>query len=92
MTTDAMIKSIHNFGLDPVYAYLDFTQVRDQNSTWDIRGFVTYIDNYLIETSGGERTKLKELGCQIMGKQPNAFSTRMIRMELISFILSQQIK
>lgn len=92
MSTDIMIETIQQFGLDPIYAYLDFSQIRGQNPTWNIHGFVTYIDNYLIENSGGKRSKLNQLGYQIMGRYPTAFSMRMIRMELISFLLSQQLK
>lgn len=74
------------FDLLPVTEYFDSRTLNKENNQ-NIRGYIWYLDRYLIEKSGGRRSALTVLGARLTGTKPTAFSMRLMRMEIISDIL-----
>lgn len=89
MSDPEMIDTFQKFGLSPIGEYLDIRTLNVGDNNWAIRGFIRYIDRYLIERSGGKRSELVKLGKEINGKEPSAFSIRLMRLEIISTFLSK---
>ena len=83
---------IAQFGLLPVNEYLALKTLRyymtDDKVDMNLDGFARYIDAYLIEISGGKRSELIRIGTNIMGRKPKAYSTRLIRLEILDYLLS----
>lgn len=88
MPKDMLVEMCHEFGLYPVEKYLDTRIIESDEGNWNIRGFIRYMDIYLIENSGGNRKNLVQLGENLTKKKPSAFSPRLLRMEIISAYLS----
>lgn len=83
MTTDELVVACRNFGLEPVRAYLDKRTIPSPTEDNSIRGFVRYMDTYLMEQSGGKRTELVRLGKELTGQEPTARPNRLLRLEII---------
>ena len=87
MPRKQLIKACHKFGLEPVNEYFDQRTLRRGEGNWAFRGFIRYLDAYLLEASGGKRTKLVQLGERMTGSMIKASSMRLIRMEVIGKLL-----
>lgn len=83
MTTDELVVACRKFGLDPVWAYLDKRTIPSPTEDNSIKGFVRYMDTYLMEQSGGKRTELVRLGKELTGQEPTARPNRLLRLEII---------
>lgn len=88
MTKKEIMGALHRFGLNPIREYLDERTINTSGNNWNIRGYIRYMDTYLIETSGGKRSKLIRLGKQLTGQESHAYSMRLIRIEIITAFLT----
>ena len=88
MSKKEMSNVIDKFGLSPVWKYLDPRTINGEEGNRNIRGFARYMDNYFLEMSGGSRTTLTRLGRAATNKYPTAFSLRLMRLEIITSILT----
>ncbi len=82
MSKEELQTLYHKFGLLPVITYFQGKTMGE-----DIKGFVRYMDNYLIECSGGNRQNLIRLGEELTGQSIKGNSLRIIRSEIISHYL-----
>ena len=82
MNKEQLENVISRFGLLPVNEY-----VHKVNNKEDITGFIRYIDAYLLEASGGKRSRLIQVGTKIMGTKPKAYSNRLVRLEILDYLL-----
>ena len=86
MNREQLRYTVSRFGLFPISEYLVTTPVKiDKNA---VVGFARYLDVYLLEMSGGKRSELIKLGVKIMGREPKAFSNRLIRLEIVDYIIN----
>lgn len=86
MNREQLRYTVSRFGLFPISEYLVTTPVKiDKNM---VVGFARYLDVYLLEMSGGKRSELIKLGVKIMGREPKAFSNRLIRLEIVDYIIN----
>lgn len=92
MPKNELLSISREYGISPVEEYLDIRTIKQEEGNRNVRGFIRYIDTYLIERSGGKRTELLKIGEQLIGKKPESFSMRLIRLEIISEILSSYVK
>lgn len=86
---NTLIEAFHLFKLEPVYMYLTEEHLKEGKTDWNISGYVRYIDMYLLEMSGGKRTELVRVGEDLTGKRPTSFSSRLLRIEIISLFLQK---
>lgn len=92
MPKHLLLDTCRRFGLNPVYRYLNIDRLKTEKTDWDIKGFIRYMDTYLIELSGGQRQKLITMGEAVIGQKPASFSPRLIRLEIISSLLTKILK
>ena len=88
MPKEQMQVACQDYGLAPVKQYLDMRTSQTGDGNWNIRGFIRYLDTYLIEVSGGKRSELSKLGGELTGRKPRAFSLRLMRADIIQTFLA----
>ncbi len=89
MSKKALMETIETFDLKPIQTYLDMRTVeRGNNRT--IRGFIRYLDTWLVMTSAGSRKKLQQIGMDLTGTQITAKSMRLMRIKIISCYLTNR--
>lgn len=82
MTPEQLSVTCQSYGLKPIRVYLDTRSFLTEADGEEIKGFAKYFDTYLLQESGGERTKLIRLGEKLTGKHPTARSGRLLRLEI----------
>lgn len=92
MDKETLKEAISRFELRPVDEYL-IRKTSQQSKTGNeedvnLDGFARYIDAYLVELSGGKRSELIRIGTKIMGRTPKAYSTRLMRLEILDYLLN----
>lgn len=91
MGKEEIVVACQKFGLQPVKQYLDIRTINGDNEkerNLNVRGYLRYMDIYLIQMSGGKRKELIKLGEELTGKNYTASSLRLIRLDIISSILA----
>ena len=82
MTSEQLSVTCQSYGLEPIQVYLDTRTFLTETNGIEIKGFARYFDTYLLQESGGERTKLIQLGQKLTGQRPTARSGRLLRLEI----------
>lgn len=82
MTSEQLSVACQSYGLEPIQVYLDTRTFLTETNGIEIKGFARYFDTYLLQESGGERTKLIQLGQKLTGQRPTARSGRLLRLEI----------
>ena len=92
MTSEQLSVTCQSYGLEPIRVYLDTRTFLTETNGDEIKGFMRYFDTYLLQESGGKRTKLVQLGEALTGKYPTARSGRLLRLEIACLYFGRLIK
>lgn len=89
MSNKELSDVIQKFELQPIKRYLD--KQANQLTAYNInnlKGFISYVDTYLIEKSGGDRNKLVILSKDIAGLNLKVSTSRLMRLQIINALFN----
>ena len=82
MTPDLLSEICRKFGLEPIRTYLDTRSFLEPGSEDAFSGFIRCFDTWLLQKTGGERTRLVQVGKALTGQEPTARNGRLLRLEI----------
>lgn len=87
MTTAQLRQTCQTYGLEPMEQYLDMRTLQTKDGEENIKGFIRYLDIYLIEKSAGKESDLRILGETLLGVPLTGKTARLLRLEIIQGML-----
>ncbi len=86
MTPQQLSETCQRYGLEPIRRYLNTRTIMKRN---EFRGYARCLDIWLLQETGGERTRLIGVGKRLTGRKPTARNGRLLRLEIACIYFGQ---